>query len=293
MGRAKNLLKRTAEENPLAHAIALKPLAVEVPIDLIDQPSRAMRETMNEGKLAELVSSIQAHGLINPIAVKASGARYEVLAGHRRFVAVRALGWTAVTCMVYPEQTQRSEAIKAAENTYREDVNPAEEARFLWEICERECGGDTIELAGRMGLRVDYVEERLNFVSGDQEVLTALAKAQIGIGVATELNLVRDAVRRKMLLQAAVEGGCSVNQMRRWRTEGNALDLLQPAPPIVEQTHGHGDGIGPTPGIECFFCGEGPERGGIRTLYVHQPCFNHFQRIVDRIESSTGQGGKT
>ena len=293
MGRAKNLMRRTAKGNPLAHVSALKPLAQEIHVDRIDEPSRAMRETMDESKLAELIHSINLHGLINPIAVKASGGRYEVLAGHRRFVAVRALGWTTVTCMVYPEQTLRSQAIQAAENTYREDVNPAEEARFLWEICERECAADTIALAEQLGLRVDYVEARLNLVRGDVDVLTALAKAQIGIGVATELNLVRDPLRRKMLLQAAAEGGCSVTQMRRWRTEGNAIDALQPAPPIIEQTQDHGDGSAAVPTIDCFFCGEGPSAGAIRTLYVHQPCFTHFQRLVDRVESHKQQGGKT
>ena len=282
MSKVKNLTKRQAAGNPLASVAKLRPRPQQLAVALIDEPSRAMRETMDEGKLSELIESIRAHGLINPIAVKLSGERFEVLAGHRRFIAVKALGWASVTCMVYPEQLPTARAIKAAENTFREDVNPAEEARFLWEVCERECGNDTVTLAQQMGLRVDYVEARMNLVRGDADVLAALAKAEIGIGVAAELNLVRDPIRRRMLLQAAVDGGCSIAQMRQWRTQGNAIDALMPGPPIVEDLKAHGDGMAPVPLIECFFCGEGPQAGGIQTLYVHQPCFNHFNRLLER-----------
>jgi ParB family chromosome partitioning protein len=46
---------------------------------------------MDEAALAELMASISEHGLLQPITVRKSGARYQVIAGHRQLEAFRRL----------------------------------------------------------------------------------------------------------------------------------------------------------------------------------------------------------
>jgi hypothetical protein len=97
--------------------------------------------------------------------------------------------------------------------------------------------------------------------------------------------MVRDNARRTMLLSAAVEGGATQLQMRKWRTEGNAIDLLDHKGPIIEQTLDRSPVFAPLQRIECAYCGEGPEAGAVETIYVHRACERHFHREVDRLKS--------
>lgn len=276
---------------PLANGYAaLKPRIREIAVSLIDEPPAAMRETMDEVKLVELTESIRSHGLIQPLAVREKGKRFETLAGHRRLLVVRALGWATVLGSVYPEDFKAGAAIKAAENRFREDVNPAEESTWLWNVLETECGGDVLTLCDSLHMRQDYVEARLNLRRGDVFVFAALAKGEVGVGVAQELNLVKDPARRAMYLQAAIEGGASARLVKQWRTQGNAIDELQPQPAIGESgPHPTGPAY-PVQQIKCELCELGPEAGGIETLFVHRQCRRILQRLMERIQQDAGAG---
>ena len=66
-----------------------------IPIDRIAPSPRNPRQSL--GHLDELTDSIRAYGLLQPIVVREhDDGRFEVVAGHRRFAAVQALGWSTV-----------------------------------------------------------------------------------------------------------------------------------------------------------------------------------------------------
>jgi ParB family transcriptional regulator, chromosome partitioning protein len=132
-----------------------------VALDLIDEPAEAVRATFDEVQLAELATSIADMGLIQPIIVKRAGERFEVIAGHRRLVACRIAGLSPVPCLVREPGAVDPNAVKVAENYYREPVNPAEEAAFLQHLLETKCGGDTDNLAALIKHSRSYVEDRL------------------------------------------------------------------------------------------------------------------------------------
>ena len=62
-----------------------------IALNLLDQNPHQPRSGMDEGALAELMASIRDHGLLQPITVRKVGARYQVIAGHRRLEAFRRL----------------------------------------------------------------------------------------------------------------------------------------------------------------------------------------------------------
>src|ERR1700685_545506 len=72
---------------------------VSILLNLIDPDPHQPRQTI--GDLTELASSIQEHGVINPIIVEVSGSgRYRIIAGERRFAACRTLELKTVPCIV-------------------------------------------------------------------------------------------------------------------------------------------------------------------------------------------------
>ena len=59
------------------------------------------RKVFELAKIEELATTISEHGLLQPIVVrKADGDCYEIIAGERRFRAVKSLGWSAIPAIV-------------------------------------------------------------------------------------------------------------------------------------------------------------------------------------------------
>ena len=78
--------------------------------------------------IQELADSIERNGLINPIMVKPIGSgKYEVIAGHRRFEAVKRLGLPHIECNVTDETSEKDLMLaQIAENVQRKDMSALE-----------------------------------------------------------------------------------------------------------------------------------------------------------------------
>ena len=96
-------------------------------------PPRALR---TEGiDVSELVESIREHGLLQPIRVRPVGhGLYQIIAGHRRFLAHRELGEPSISAVVVDESEQAAAVQSIVENLQREDLTPLELAQSIREL---------------------------------------------------------------------------------------------------------------------------------------------------------------
>lgn len=241
-------------------------------IELIDEPQLPSRTEMDEQRMEDLIASIRENGLIQPISVVKVGDRYEVIAGHRRRIACARAGLTTVPCIVYPNRDVPLTVIQAHENSKREDLNPADEAIWFSELLERECGGDIEKLAGLVGEKRSYVDNRLQLFLGDQQVFEALQRGDIKIGVAHELNKCPDEHYRRYYLDCAIRGGATVSMVAGWIAEWKTLfGNKPPAAPAAP--------IAPSPGVidpsgpfVCYICHGREHVHTMQQLWVHQHC---------------------
>jgi ParB family chromosome partitioning protein len=95
-----------------------------------DQP----RKTFNEEALDELASSIEKHGLIQPITIKRQEGYYLLVAGERRYRAHQRLGRTTIPAIV---TEGNADEIALIENIQREDLDALETAEALKQMAER------------------------------------------------------------------------------------------------------------------------------------------------------------
>jgi ParB/RepB/Spo0J family partition protein len=243
-----------------------------VPLALIDEPPLPMRSTMDDEGLDALGQNIRDVGLIHPISLARNGERFEVIAGHRRTVAARRAGVVALQALVYPSRDVVLEAVKYGENMFGEAVSAADEAVYLHELLEQQCGGDTDKLAALVRRRRAYVEDRILLFQGDEQVFGALQNSQINIGIAQLLNKVTDDVHRRYLLDLAISNGATTAIMRSWvdewrRIHEPATRNLQNLPPI-DLT-----GAMPIPdAFVCGLCGTRDNPSVMRPLQVHTYC---------------------
>jgi len=109
-----------------------------IPVDLLSRGEFQPRQDMHTESLEELAQSIRAQGMVQPIVVRplpaagaAGPARYEIVAGERRWRAAQMAGLDTVPAVVRELPDTAAVAIALIENIQRENLNPLEEAEAL------------------------------------------------------------------------------------------------------------------------------------------------------------------
>ena len=93
-------------------------------------------------KMDELVRSIQAMGVLEPLLLRAVGESYELIAGDRRLRAAQRIGMKEVPAIIVELGDKESLEVALVENIQREDLNPVDEAR-AYNVLAEEFGTDT------------------------------------------------------------------------------------------------------------------------------------------------------
>lgn len=259
---------------------------LEIPIAAIVDPQAPVRASIDEGGIQELADSIREVGLIQPIVVRASGNQYEVIAGHRRLLALRSLSWETVTCLVVVDNdAERVMAQRLHENLIRRDMTPVEEGVVYAEMFEQ-CGD--LEKVAKMARRsLDVVERRIALLAGDAAVRDALHAGVIKAGVAEELNKIQDETTRRYLLRFAVEEGATVGKVRAWRLQYLSQPIETGKEPERPAETAPPDGAG-TVANTCWLCGSQEDQHDLRVRMVHQSCERQAQRQAERMAHNGG-----
>lgn len=108
-----------------------------LPVGSLQPGKYQPRTRMDPGSLEELADSIKAQGLIQPISVRPIGkARYEIIAGERRWRASQIAGLTEVPVLIRDIPDEAALAMSLIENIQREDLNPLEEAAGIQRLID-------------------------------------------------------------------------------------------------------------------------------------------------------------
>jgi ParB/RepB/Spo0J family partition protein len=253
-----------------------------VSIDAIDPPERAMREQMDDDELDKLAANIKRNGILQPPGVVPVGDRFRISWGHRRLVAAQMAGEHAIPVRVLLDDDVQEEEFKYAENTFRENVNPAEEATWLADLLEHKHGGDLDSLCLALNLKESTVNGRLDLLRGDDQVRAALQTNKIGLGVARELNRMKEPSWRAYRLAEAIEQGSTERVVRDWRISDERTLAVQRAtadgsipavPPSTEAPIGTVD--------MCLLCTLASDQNEMDYVKVHRSCLRKFLRELD------------
>lgn len=199
-----------------------------IAITKLRAPEHAARTLMDDADLDALVESIQQLGVRSPLHVKPlPDGTYEIVAGHRRYLAAQRLNLADVPCRLELDPAT-CEAWKLHENLFREALSPADEAQFYSELYERH-GQDVDRVCALVRRPRAHVEARILLMAGDSKVLDALRRGAISLGVAEQFNAIERPEDREYYLHYAERGGCSVRQAREWRAQANARRAMETA----------------------------------------------------------------
>ncbi|MBF0450157.1 MAG: ParB/RepB/Spo0J family partition protein [Candidatus Magnetomorum sp.] len=103
----------------------------------IDPSPYQKRKYFDEEKLRELAASIENDGLIEPIIARPKDDRYELIAGERRFRAVKQYtSFETIQAKIIHVDDLQARRISAAENIQREDFSAIERIEAIVEIID-------------------------------------------------------------------------------------------------------------------------------------------------------------
>jgi ParB family transcriptional regulator, chromosome partitioning protein len=181
-------------------------------LDRIQPGKFQPRQAMDPERLQELAASIKAQGVIQPIVVRAiAGARFEIIAGERRWRAAQQAGLGDIPALVRDVSDQAVVAMALIENIQREELTPLEEAQALHRLIAefKYTHQQTADALGRSRAAVSNLLRLLDLPPAIKELLE---QHRLEMGHARAL-LTLDPALAVRLAKLAAEHGWSVREL--------------------------------------------------------------------------------
>jgi len=170
------------------------------------------RTDIDDKELAELKASIKENGVIQPLIVRRLGAKYEVVAGSRRYYAAKELGIKELPAMVKDLDDKNALVFSILENLQRQDLNPMEEAESFKRLIE-EFGVSQDEAANMLSKDRSTISNHLRLFQLPQKVQVALRGRKIAMSHARTLLSLPTESEQLALFEKIVSENMSVRKV--------------------------------------------------------------------------------
>jgi ParB family chromosome partitioning protein len=202
-----------------------------IDVDLIERGPWQPREHFDEEALQELADSIATQGVVQPIVVRQKAshdgeARYEIVAGERRWRASQRAGLSKIPAVVKKFDDQTAAAVSLIENIQRENLNPLEESTALKRLID-EFEMTHQQVADTVARSRASVSNLLRLQDLNPDVKDMLANREIEMGHARAL-LALSGLEQSRVAKDVARKGLSVRE-----TEALIRRLAKPAKKIA------------------------------------------------------------
>lgn len=214
-------------------------LPLEIDIDRLVPNDFQPRRHVDDARLDELARSIKANGVIQPIVVRKSGERFQIIAGERRWRAALKAGLLRVPVVVRDVEPGRERSLlemALIENIQREDLNPIEEAQAYRRLLN-EFQLKQEDVAAAVGKDRASVANYLRLLKLPEEIQEEVASGRLSMGHARALlGLAAEADQRR-LSREIINRSLSVRETEAFVkkiSEQNTPPLATPIPKPVD-----------------------------------------------------------
>ncbi len=147
------------------------------------------RKNFEKENLEDLTNSIKERGVIQPIIVRqksSENAKYEIIAGERRWLAARKAGFHEIPVVITEADDLKSLEFAIVENVQRHDLNPLEEAQGYKRLID-EFFYDQEKVSKFIGKSRSYITNSLRLLNLPSDVLILVEQRKISAGHAKVL----------------------------------------------------------------------------------------------------------
>jgi ParB family chromosome partitioning protein len=175
------------------------------------------RKDFGREALQELIESIRQHGIIQPLIVRQSGARFELIAGERRFRAAQEIGLTTVPVIIRTANDLEVLELSLIENLQRADLNPIEEAQGYARLAN-EFRMRQEDIALKVGRSRAAVANALRLLDLHPQVQIWLVQNLISVGHAKVLLALKASEEQLLAAETVLRRNATVRSTERMVT---------------------------------------------------------------------------
>jgi ParB family chromosome partitioning protein len=185
----------------------------QLAVDLIDPNPFQPRQIFNNDAIDELKNSILKQGLLQPVVVRPSGTRYQLILGERRLRATRAAGLKTIPAQIrIVESSEEMLELAILENVHREDLTPIELATAITRLQQQYALTQEV-VAEKMGMSRAHVANLVRLLKLPTKIQHALAEGKLTMGHARALlSVVDEGEQLELFERFMVDGNLTVRR---------------------------------------------------------------------------------
>jgi ParB family chromosome partitioning protein len=172
------------------------------------------RKDFGREALQELIDSIRQHGIIQPLIVRQMGARFEIIAGERRWRAAQEIGLVTVPAIVRTASDLEVLELSLIENLQRADLNPIEEAQGYARLAN-EFGMRQEDIALKVGRSRAAVANALRLLDLHPQVQVWLTQNLLSVGHAKVLLALKAPEEQLLAAETVLRRNATVRSTER------------------------------------------------------------------------------
>jgi ParB family chromosome partitioning protein len=179
----------------------------------------------------ELSKSISKIGLLNPIVVRIKDrAKFEIVAGNRRFEACKMLGLRKIASQIVEIDDKNAYEISLIENIQRKTLDSMEEAQAFKRYVDEFGWGSATELSDKIGKSVSYITKKIRLLDLSPEVLESIDLHNLDTSTAEELLTIKNKSEQNELVKIITSSNMSMKEtrdlVRKYKIKHNDIDWL-------------------------------------------------------------------
>ena len=207
-----------------------KPKVEELPLSELTPFKNHPFKVKNDAEMAELMKSIADSGVLSPaLARPREGGGYELISGHRRLAACKALGMDAMPVIVRDLTDEEAVITMVDSNLQREHILPSEKA-FAYKMkldALRHQGKASTQVAQKLSVEIvgeaageskDQVRRYIRLTNLIPEILQMVDDGKIALTPAVELSYLQPSEQETLFsIMDCDEATPSLSQAQRLR----------------------------------------------------------------------------
>lgn len=244
-------------------------------IDLISPPEIDIRSSFSEGNIKELADSMALVGLIEPAVVRKREDHYEIIAGHRRYLAAIVLHWDKLPSIVQSLNDEEALTLRIHENLHRENMTPLDEANFV-AVLHYEYKWSIVKITKELSKSKNWINDRIDIFSLPDNFKEALGNKSIKPAVALLLVQIDNEPYRDELLKRAAYSGLTTAQARAWLNDWKGFPIPEGEP--LEEMQAYNENRVPiSEHLQCKICDIDMALGNYLHLIICPSCHMDIQ----------------
>ena len=187
---------------------------IEVDIKLIIPNPHQPRTEFCDSDISALAESIAQNGILQPLSVRKSGERYELIAGERRLRAAKLCGFTVVPCIVHEISERHSAILALVENIQRQDLSFFDEAVAIEKLITY-YGMTQEDAAAKLGKAQSTIANKLRLLRLTDDERDLISRFNLTERHARALLKLGNPSDRLVILEKVVKNNLNVERTER------------------------------------------------------------------------------